>query len=151
MHVQSYTPINTRGPPMGGGYLFPCSPEINWSWSPVPQISKIWFSMFPVPKYCLCSPVPLKIWPLFPCSPEINALVPLFPKNPGRASTKGQGMQLAFLFCNQIFIRDKTYKKGFYSWLYKGLDSKNCKTVNNVYKSHAHHEKTIFCTCIYKD
>ena len=36
--------------------------------------------MFSVPQYCLCSPVPLKIWPLFPCSPEINALFPLLPK-----------------------------------------------------------------------
>ena len=42
--------------------------------------------MFPVPQYCLCSPVPLKILPLFPCSPEINDIVPLFPKTPGRAS-----------------------------------------------------------------
>ena len=35
--------------------------------------------MFPVPQYCLCSPVPLKIWPLFPCSPEINTIFPCSP------------------------------------------------------------------------
>ena len=29
---------------------------------------------FPVPQYCLCSPVCLQILPLFPCSPEINVL-----------------------------------------------------------------------------
>ena len=70
----------------GGGYLFPCSPEINWLVPMFPRNKKKMFSMFPVPQYCLCSPVRLKIWPLFPCSPEINALVPLFPKAPGRAS-----------------------------------------------------------------
>ena len=60
-----------------GVYLFPskkwpCSPNIKW-----------WFSMFPVPQNCrfplflgLCSRVPLK---------KI-VLVPLFPKNPGKAS-----------------------------------------------------------------
>ena len=53
--------------------------------SPVHQKSKICFLMLPVPQYCLCSIVLLKIWPLFPCSPEINALFPLFTKTCGRA------------------------------------------------------------------
>ena len=49
--------------------LLPCSPK-----------TKSWFSMFPVPQKCLCSPVPLIFRPLFPWK---NALVP---QNPGRAS-----------------------------------------------------------------
>ena len=73
------------GPPLGGT----CSlvPWNKLACSPAPQKSKICCCfLFPVPQYCLCSPVPLKIWPLFPCSPEINTLFPLFPKTPGRAS-----------------------------------------------------------------
>ena len=71
-----------------GGYLFPCTPEINWLVPLFPKNrKKKCFLMFPVPQYCLCSPVPLKIWHLFPCSPEINTLFPLFPKTPGRASS----------------------------------------------------------------
>ena len=69
-----------------GGYLFPCSPEINWLVPLFPKNRKCVFFMFRVRQYCLCSPVPLKIWPLFPCSPEIKGLFPLFPKTPGRAS-----------------------------------------------------------------
>ena len=49
------------------------------------------------------------------------------------------------------------YKKGFYSWLYKGLDSKNCKTVNNKsiramhirrkqFFAHAYTKTQISCT-----
>ena len=52
--------------------IFPCSPK-----------SKSWFSMFPVPQYCLCSPVPFIFRLLFPRSPELNCLIPLFPKTPG--------------------------------------------------------------------
>ena len=66
------------------GVPVPLFPWNKLACSPVPQKSKICF-MFPVPEYCLCSPVPLKIWPLFPCFPEINTLFPLFPKTPGRA------------------------------------------------------------------
>ena len=80
-----------------GGYLFPCSPEINWLVLLFPKNRKFVF-MFPVPQYCLCSPVPLEIWPMLPCSPEINALFPLFPKTPGRPYILGKCM-----------IRDKTY------------------------------------------
>ena len=68
----------------GGGYLFPCSPEINWLVLPLfLKKSKICFLMFPVPQYCLCFPDPLKIWPLFrdPCFPEINALFLCSPKS----------------------------------------------------------------------
>ena len=68
----------------GGGYLFPCSPEINWLVPLFPKNRKFCFLMFPVPQYCLCSPVPLKILPLFPCSPEINTLFPCSPKPLGR-------------------------------------------------------------------
>ena len=57
-----------------GGYLFPCSPEIN-------------FALFPVPQNCLCSPFPLMFRRLYHYSPEINALVRLLPKTPGRASS----------------------------------------------------------------
>ena len=55
--------------------LYPCFPKTKSS-----------FCMFPVPKNCLCSPVPLIFRPLFPCSPEKIAIVPLFPQTPGRAS-----------------------------------------------------------------
>ena len=64
----------------GGGFLFPCSPEIIGLF-PITQKSKICFLMFPVPQYCLCSPVPLKIKPLFPCSPELIPFSPV-PRNP---------------------------------------------------------------------
>ena len=47
--------LNMEALPGGGGYLFSCSPEINWL---VP--------LFLQPQYCLCSLVLLKIWPLFP-------------------------------------------------------------------------------------
>ena len=50
----------------------PCSPK-----------SKSWFPMFPVLQNCLCSPF------LDLCSPEINAIVPLLPETPGRASMIG--------------------------------------------------------------
>ena len=73
-------------PSQGGGVPVPLFPLNKLACSHVPQKSKICFLMFPVPQYCLCSPVPLKIWPLFPCSPEINALFPLLTKTPGRAS-----------------------------------------------------------------
>ena len=64
------------GPPRGvPGPLFPWN---KLACSHVPKKLKMCcFLMFPVPQYCLCSPVPIKIWPLFPCSPEINALFPL--------------------------------------------------------------------------
>ena len=45
--------------------LLPCSSK-----------TKSWFSMFPVPQNCLCSPVPLIFRPFFPRSPE---KMPLFP------------------------------------------------------------------------
>ena len=60
--------------------MFPCSPEINWLVPLFPKNRKFCFLMFPVPQYCLLSPVPLKIWPLFPCSPKINTLFPCSPK-----------------------------------------------------------------------
>ena len=47
---------------------------------------KSWFSKFPVPQNCLCSPAPLIFKSLFPCSPEKIDLVPLFPKTRGSAS-----------------------------------------------------------------
>ena len=74
--------------PSRGGPV-PLFPRNKLTYSPVPQKSKICYLIFPVPQYCLCSPVPLKIWPFFPCSPEINALFPLFPKTHGRASLVG--------------------------------------------------------------
>ena len=52
------------GPPRG--VPVPLFPWNKLACSPVPQKSKICFLMLPVPQYCLCSPVPLKIWPLFP-------------------------------------------------------------------------------------
>ena len=48
-------------------------------------MNKKCFLMFPVPRFCLCSTVPLKIWSLFPCSLEINHLHAPFspvPQNP---------------------------------------------------------------------
>ena len=63
--------LSQRG---GGGYQFPCSPEINGLF-PCSSKNKI-----------LILYVPLIFGPLFPCSPEKYALVPLFPKIPGRAS-----------------------------------------------------------------
>ena len=77
-----------KGPP--GGSLFPCSSEINWLVPLFPKKSKICFLMFPVPQYCLCSPVPLKIWPLFPCSPEINTHFRLFLSNPWECLSTGR-------------------------------------------------------------
>ena len=63
-----------------GGYLFPCSSEINWF---VPQKSKICFLMFPVLQFCLCIPVLLKeYWPVFPFFLEINAPFLHVPQNP---------------------------------------------------------------------
>ena len=72
--------------PSQGGYLFPCSPEINWLVPLFPKNRKFVFlcSLFPNIVF-----VPLKILPLFSCSPEINTLFPLFPKTPGRASKIG--------------------------------------------------------------
>ena len=52
------------GPPRG--VPVPLFPWNKLACSPVPPKSKICFLMFPVPQYCLCSPVLLKIWPLFP-------------------------------------------------------------------------------------
>ena len=57
------------------GVPVPLFPLNKSACSPVPQKLKKCFLMFPVPQYCLCSPVPLKIWPLFPwnkcpCSPK---------------------------------------------------------------------------------
>ena len=60
-----------------GGYLFPCSPEINWL---VPPKAKICFLMFSVPQYCLCFPVPLKISPFSPVPLKKNALFRCSPK-----------------------------------------------------------------------
>ena len=70
-----------RGPPRGGGgYLFPCSPEINWLVPLFPKNREFVFlcSLFPnivfVPiffsKFDFCSPVPLKLIPFFQCSPK---------------------------------------------------------------------------------
>ena len=42
-----------------GGYLFSCSPEINWLVPLFPKIENLL-------SYVLCSPVTLKIWLLFP-------------------------------------------------------------------------------------
>ena len=53
--------------------LFPCS-----------QKSEICFLMLPDPQYCLRSPYPLNIWPLFPCSPDINAILPCSPEPLGK-------------------------------------------------------------------
>ena len=57
--------------------IFPCSPK-----------SKSWFSLFPVPPNCFCSPIPFSFRLLFPCSHEINGLIPLFLQTPGRASLR---------------------------------------------------------------
>ena len=59
------------------GVPVPLFPWNKLARSPVPQKSKICLLMIPVPQYCLCSPVPLKIWPLFPCSPEIKSQMPI--------------------------------------------------------------------------
>ena len=82
--------------------------------SPVPQKSKICFLMFPVLQYCLCSPIPLKIWPLFPCSPEINTLFPMFPKTPGRASLFTEVMSFILQNGNfKILVRTSCEQKRF--------------------------------------
>ena len=91
------------GPPRGGGGVpVPLFPWNKLACSPVPEIWKIWFSMFPVPQYCPCSPVPLKIWPLFPCSPKINALVPV-PQNPWEGLTKAD-QWLCWGKCNLLLF-----------------------------------------------
>ena len=68
---------NTEALP--GGYLFPCSPEINWLVPLFPKNRKFVF---------LCSLFPNIVFvPLFASKfPEINALFPLFPQTPVRAS-----------------------------------------------------------------
>ena len=70
----------------GGGYLFPCSPEINWLVPLFPKNRKFVFlcSLFPNIVFVPCSPQNLTF---FPCSPEINTLFPLFPKTPARATS----------------------------------------------------------------
>ena len=65
---------------VGGGVHVPLFPWNNLACSPVPQNSKICVLMFTIPQYCLCTPVLLKIWPLFPCSYEINAIFRCSPK-----------------------------------------------------------------------
>ena len=87
--AQTALPRPSQGRGGGGGVPVSLFPWNKLACSPVPQNSKICSLMFPVPHYCLCSPVPLKILPLFPCSPEINTLFPLFPKTPGRAPLLG--------------------------------------------------------------
>ena len=59
----------------GGGYMFPCSSEINWF---VPLFPQILFSLFPVHQYCLCSPQNLAFLPLFPWN---KCRFPLFTKS----------------------------------------------------------------------
>ena len=58
-------------------------PETNWLVTLFPKNQKCVFLIFPVPspapQYCLWSPDPFTIFPLFPCSPEINSLVPQNP------------------------------------------------------------------------
>ena len=84
-----------------GGYLFPCSPEINWLVPLFPKNRKFVF---------LCSLFPNIVFvPLFPskfglCSPEINALFPLFPKTPGRAWMMAQTLMVNFT--RLIFVLD---------------------------------------------
>ena len=67
----------------GGGYMFPCPPEINWLVPLFPQNRKIVFlcSLFPNIVFVPLFPSNFGIW-----SPEIYALFHLFPKTPGRAS-----------------------------------------------------------------
>ena len=78
-----YTNEALRGGGRGRGYLFPCSPR-KYGLVSLFVKTKSWFSMFPFPQDCLCSPVPIIFRPLFPCSLEKNAFIPLFPKTPGR-------------------------------------------------------------------
>ena len=64
-----------------GGYLFPCSSEINGLFACLTKI-KILFPMFHTAWNLICFPVPLHFGHLFPCSPEINVDL-LFPHTLG--------------------------------------------------------------------
>ena len=94
--------------------IFPCSPEIKWL---VPMFPKTCFLMFPVPQYCLCPPVPLKIWPLFPCYPEKVH----FPKTPGRASIMVPVTRPRLLLCQYMV-------KSFKNLLLKNKEADNLGT-----------------------
>ena len=68
----------------GGGGVWgevpvPLFPWYKLACSPVPPKSKNCFLMFPDPQYCLCSRVPLKIWPSFPWN---KYPFPPVPQNP---------------------------------------------------------------------
>ena len=65
--------------PSQGIVPVPLFPWNKWPFSPCSPKTKSWFSMFPVPQNCLCSPVSLIYGPLFPCSLEKYALVPQNP------------------------------------------------------------------------
>ena len=56
---------------LAGGYLFPCSSEINGLFPCLTKI-KVLFPMFPTAWNLICFPVPLHFGHLFPCSPEVN-------------------------------------------------------------------------------
>ena len=97
--------LQERGPPRGGRYLFPCSPEINWlklsSWCLV-MVERLFLAVpqgclrfvivvFPDHTHYFCSPVPQtsKIcFLMFPvpqyclCSPVPLKTWPLFPCSP---------------------------------------------------------------------
>ena len=82
----------------GGGYLFPCSPEINWLVPLFPKNRKFVF---------LCSLFPNIVFvPLFPsefglCSPEINTLFPPVPQNPWEGLREEQ----VGMYHNHIFTK----------------------------------------------
>ena len=77
--LKKKTLINEALPGGGGGYLLPCSPEINWLVPLYPKNRKFVFLCPLFPNIVFVPLFPPKIWPLFPCSPEIYTP---FPKKP---------------------------------------------------------------------
>ena len=63
-----------------GGYLFPCSPEINWLVPLFPKNRKCAFLCSVFPNIVFVTPFPSKFGLCSPCSPEINGLFPCSPK-----------------------------------------------------------------------
>ena len=74
----------TVRPSQGGWVPVPLFPSKKWPCSLVPPKQNLDFLCSLFPKIAC---VPLIFRPLLPSSTEKNALVPLFPKTPGRAST----------------------------------------------------------------
>ena len=67
----------------GGGVPFPLLPWKKSAFFPCSLKSKIWFSIFPVPQNCICSPVPFSFFTFVPLFPWKMALCPCSPKSLG--------------------------------------------------------------------